>query len=83
MTLRFQDPRIAIIGGGIAGATAAVHLGELGLNVVLMEKSAGLVSGPPICHLHAGAISIEKFPSSSVSTYWSSQLKRYAFIHTL
>ncbi len=54
MTLRSQDPRIAIIGGGIAGATAAVHLGELGLNVVLMEKSAGLVSGPPICHLHAG-----------------------------
>lgn len=39
MTLRSQDPRIAIIGGGIAGATAAVHLGELGLNVVLMEKT--------------------------------------------
>lgn len=54
MTLRSQDPRIAIIGGGIAGATAAVHLGELGLNVLLMEKGAGLVSGPPICHLHAG-----------------------------
>ncbi|QJY41332.1 FAD-dependent oxidoreductase [Vibrio cholerae] len=38
MTLRSQDPRIAIIGGGIAGATAAVHFGDLGLNVVLMEK---------------------------------------------
>lgn len=54
MTLRSQEPRIAIIGGGIAGTTAAVHLGELGLNVLLMEKNAGLVSGPPICHLHAG-----------------------------
>ncbi|TFH92447.1 FAD-dependent oxidoreductase [Vibrio ouci] len=46
--------KIAIIGGGIAGATAAVHLAELGLNVTLIEKGAGLVSGPPICHLHAG-----------------------------
>lgn len=46
--------KIAIIGGGIAGATAALHLAELGLNVTLIEKGAGLVSGPPICHLHAG-----------------------------
>ena len=45
---------IAIIGGGIAGATAAVHLAELGLNVTLIEKKDGLISGPPICHLHAG-----------------------------
>lgn len=45
---------VAIIGGGIAGATAAVHLSELGLNVTLIEKKDGLVSGPPICHLHAG-----------------------------
>ncbi|MDW6004599.1 FAD-dependent oxidoreductase [Vibrio mangrovi] len=49
-----QKPRIAIIGGGVAGATAAVHLGELGLNVVLMERGPSLVNGPPICHLHAG-----------------------------
>ncbi|QIL86851.1 FAD-dependent oxidoreductase (plasmid) [Vibrio sp. HDW18] len=54
MTLRSQERRIAIIGGGIAGATAAVHLAELGLNVLLIEKGAGLVNGPPICHLHAG-----------------------------
>ncbi len=47
-------PSIAIIGGGIAGATAAVHLAELGLNVTLIEKKDGLISGPPICHLHAG-----------------------------
>lgn len=49
-----QAPSIAIIGGGVAGATAAVHLSELGLKVTLLEKSAGLVNGPPICHLHAG-----------------------------
>ncbi|MFC3023146.1 FAD-dependent oxidoreductase [Vibrio zhugei] len=49
-----NTPQIAIIGGGVAGATAAVHMGELGLNVSLIEKSAGLVDGPPICHLHAG-----------------------------
>lgn len=45
---------VAIIGGGIAGATAAVHFAELGLNVTLIEKKPSLVSGPPICHLHAG-----------------------------
>ncbi|SHE69361.1 FAD-dependent oxidoreductase [Vibrio gazogenes] len=49
-----QKPRIAIIGGGVAGATAAVHLGEQGLDVVLMERGPSLVNGPPICHLHAG-----------------------------
>ncbi|MEF1288826.1 FAD-dependent oxidoreductase [Vibrio sp. M260118] len=47
-------PKIAIIGGGIAGATAAVHMAELGLNVHLIEKNSSLISGPPICHLHAG-----------------------------
>ncbi|NNN43797.1 MULTISPECIES: FAD-dependent oxidoreductase [Vibrio] len=47
-------PSVAIIGGGIAGSTAAIHLGERGVNVTLLEKNAGLVDGPPICHLHAG-----------------------------
>ncbi|MZI95168.1 FAD-dependent oxidoreductase [Vibrio sp. CAIM 722] len=47
-------PLIAVIGGGVAGATAAVHLGELGQQVLLVEKGPGLVNGPPICHLHAG-----------------------------
>lgn len=47
-------PKIAIIGGGIAGSTTALHMAELGLNVTLIEKGPGLVSGPPICHLHAG-----------------------------
>jgi hypothetical protein len=46
--------RVAIIGGGVAGATAAVHLGELGIEVFLLERGDGLVNGPPICHLHAG-----------------------------
>ncbi|WP_425667072.1 FAD-dependent oxidoreductase [Vibrio tubiashii] len=49
-----SSPKIAIIGGGIAGATAAVHMAELGLDVHLIEKGNGLISGPPICHLHAG-----------------------------
>lgn len=51
---QIRTPSVAIIGGGIAGATAAVHMAELGLNVHLIEKGSGLVSGPPICHLHAG-----------------------------
>ncbi len=53
-TPTIPSPRVAIIGGGVAGATAAVHLGELGVNVLLLEKGPGLVNGPPICHLHAG-----------------------------
>ena len=46
--------KIAIVGGGIAGASIALYLGELGLNISLFEKKETLVDGPPICHLHAG-----------------------------
>ncbi len=46
--------KVAIVGGGIAGATAALYLGEIGLEVILFEKNKSLVSGPPFCHLHAG-----------------------------
>ena len=49
-----KKSNIAIIGGGVAGATAALYLGDLGLNVSLFEKESSLVSGPPFCHLHAG-----------------------------
>lgn len=49
-----SDKSVAIIGGGVAGATVAMHLAELGVDVTLIEKGASLVSGPPICHLHAG-----------------------------
>lgn len=46
--------KIAIIGGGVAGASAALYFGQLGLNVTLFEKEPSLVTGPPFCHLHAG-----------------------------
>lgn len=49
-----EKTQVAIIGGGVAGATAAVHLGELGVDVHLIERQNELVNGPPICHLHAG-----------------------------
>ena len=49
-----KKTKIAIVGGGIAGASAGVYFGELGLDVTLFEKEASLVSGPPMCHLHAG-----------------------------
>jgi len=45
---------VAIVGGGIAGATLALYLSELGIDVCLLEKGPSLVNGPPICHLHAG-----------------------------
>jgi len=46
--------KIAIIGGGIAGSSIALYLAKIGLNITLFEKNKSLVSGPPICHLHAG-----------------------------
>ena len=46
--------KIAIVGGGVAGASAALYFGQLGLDVTLFEKEPSLVSGPPFCHLHAG-----------------------------
>lgn len=49
-----KQPSIAIVGGGIAGATSAIHFSELGYEVTLLEKGPSLVNGPPICHLHAG-----------------------------
>ena len=49
-----EEPKIAVVGGGIAGSTIALYLSEIGLNVSLFEKGPSLVNGPPICHLHAG-----------------------------
>ena len=46
--------KVAIIGGGIAGVTTALVLGNRGVEVTLFEKNSTLVSGPPFCHLHAG-----------------------------
>lgn len=46
--------RVAVVGGGVAGSSVALYLSELGVDVTLFEKSKSLVSGPPICHLHAG-----------------------------
>ncbi len=45
---------IAIVGGGVAGASLALYLGGLGLDVTLFEKNQSLVCGPPFCHLHSG-----------------------------
>lgn len=45
---------VGVIGGGVAGATIALRLAELGVSVTLFEEGTSLVNGPPICHLHAG-----------------------------
>lgn len=63
-----KPARIAIIGGGIAGATAAICLGELGLEVTLFEKGPSLVNGPPICHLHAGGNLYREIPDEQCLT---------------
>lgn len=60
--------RIAIIGGGIAGATVALCLTELGVDVTLIEKGPTLVNGPPICHLHAGGNLYREISESQCTT---------------
>ncbi|MBO1519149.1 FAD-dependent oxidoreductase [Oceanisphaera pacifica] len=45
---------VGVLGGGVAGATVALRLADLGINTQLFEASDGLLNGPPICHLHAG-----------------------------
>jgi len=52
--MKTKSPKIAIIGGGIAGSTAALYLSNQGLDVTIIEQGPSLVNGPPICHLHAG-----------------------------
>jgi 2-polyprenyl-6-methoxyphenol hydroxylase-like FAD-dependent oxidoreductase len=52
--MNITSPKIAIIGGGIAGSTAALNLANQGLDITIIEQGPSLVNGPPICHLHAG-----------------------------
>lgn len=54
MNKTMNTAKIAIVGGGVAGATAALYLSQIGLEVSLFEKKQCLVNGPPFCHLHAG-----------------------------
>ena len=49
-----KKAKIAIVGGGVAGASTALYLSNLGLEVTLFERETSLVNGPPFCHLHAG-----------------------------
>ncbi|MFT7860412.1 MAG: FAD-dependent oxidoreductase [Sulfurimonas sp.] len=46
--------KVAIVGGGIAGSSVALYLAKTGLDITLFERENTLVSGPPMCHLHAG-----------------------------
>jgi len=52
--MKHKNVKIAIVGGGVAGSSAALYLGRLGVDVTLFEKEQSLVTGPPFCHLHAG-----------------------------
>lgn len=47
-------PKVAVIGGGIAGSMASYYLAKSKADVTLFEKNSSLVSGPPFCHLHSG-----------------------------
>jgi len=67
-TNQATQKKIAIIGGGIAGASIALYLTEIGLQVELFEKGTSLVNGPPICHLHAGGNLYREIPDDQCLT---------------
>jgi hypothetical protein len=48
--MQHKKARVAII----AGASIANYLSAFDVDITLFEKQKSLVSGPPICHLHAG-----------------------------
>ena len=37
-----MDPKVAVIGGGIAGIQAALDLGEMGIDVYLIERKPSI-----------------------------------------
>ena len=43
-----NQPSIAIVVGGIAGTTSAIHFSEMGFKVTILEKGPSLVNDPPI-----------------------------------
>jgi len=59
-----SEVKIAIIGGGVAGCSAALCFANLGLDVTLFEKEKTLISGPPWCHLHAGGNLYREIPDA-------------------
>jgi 2-polyprenyl-6-methoxyphenol hydroxylase-like FAD-dependent oxidoreductase len=59
---------IAILGGGVAGATLAIKLSDSGLPSVLFERGGSLVNGPPMCHLHAGGCLYREIPTQDCLT---------------
>ncbi len=60
--------KIAIIGGGVAGATTSLYLSQIGMNVTLFEQNENLISGPPFCHLHSGGNLYREIPDSQCIT---------------
>ncbi|MCB4755239.1 MAG: FAD-binding oxidoreductase [Sulfurovum sp.] len=52
--MKKETPQVAIVGGGVSGATMALHFGKMGIPCTLFEQERYLISGPPFCHLHAG-----------------------------
>ena len=68
MSKTMDKAKIAIVGGGVAGATAALYLSQIGLEVSLFEKKQCLVNGPPFCHLHAGGNLYREIPDEQCIT---------------
>ncbi|MEA3353252.1 MAG: FAD-dependent oxidoreductase [Campylobacterota bacterium] len=60
--------KVAIIGGGVAGGSAALYLSNLNLDVTLFEQNSSLVSGPPFCHLHSGGNLYREIPDDECIT---------------
>ncbi|MDQ7083616.1 MAG: FAD-dependent oxidoreductase [Sulfurovum sp.] len=75
-----KKAKIAIIGGGVAGASASLYLGQLGLDVTLLEKESSLISGPPFCHLHAGGNLYREISDAQCITLLKQSIDFFAFL---
>jgi hypothetical protein len=66
---------VAILGGGAAGAYAAVRLRDMGNKVIVIEKKSHLVSIPMDCHLFLDRdLVLGSVLGSPLSTYQESRL---------
>ena len=60
----FTPYKVAIVGGGVSGATLSMILDRVKIKNSLFEKRESLISGPPFCHLHSGGNLYPDIPDS-------------------
>jgi flavin-dependent dehydrogenase len=90
---REDDATVAVIGGGPAGASAAIALARCGIDTLLLERSGGrgnaigetlAPAANPLLHrlgLHDVLLASNARPTHSNRSSWGSELAERAFLH--